>query len=265
MSEMSTLQVVVEACGRVPADLAEYARSRIAALARHVHEPILHARVKLTESGDPAVTRPAIAQANLDLNGRLVRAHVAAHTMREAIDLLHDRLVRRLARMAQDWEARRGGRSTPGEHEWRHGEEPAHRPDYYPRPPDERKVIRHKAFTLAVHTPDQAAIDMDTMDYDFHLFTDADTGLDTVIYRAELTGYRLACTAAVPEPAQPAAVPLTVSSAPAPRLAVSEAIERLELTGQPFVFFLDADTERGNILYHRYDGHYGLITPAGPG
>ncbi|WP_157536105.1 hypothetical protein [Kitasatospora mediocidica] len=24
----------------------------------------------------------------------------------------------------------------------------------------------------------------------------------------------------------------------------------------------DAATGRGNVLYHRYDGHYGLITPA---
>ena len=265
MSKMSTLYVVVETRGRVPADAVGYARSRIATLTRHAHEPILHARAKLTQAGDPAVPRRAIAQANLDLNGRLVRAHVAAPTMREAIDLLHDRLVRQLEQLAQHWEARRGGQPTAGEHEWRHGEEPAHRPDYYPRPPDARKVIRHKAFTLAVETPDEAAVDMDTMDYDFHLFTDADTGLDTVIYRAGPTGYRMACTAAIPEPEQPTAVPLTVSSAPAPCLAVSEAIERLELTGQPFVFFVDADTERGNIVYHRYDGHYGLITPAAAG
>jgi hypothetical protein len=53
-----------------------------------------------------------------------------------------------------------------------------------------------------------------------------------------------------------------VSPVPAPCLAVSEAIERLELAGQPFVFFIDPDTERGTVLYHRYDGHYGLITPA---
>jgi ribosome-associated translation inhibitor RaiA len=262
MSKTPTLDLVVEVRGSVPGDAAEYARTRIAALARHAHEPVLSARAKLTEAADPAVASPAIAQANLDLNGRLVRAHVAAATMREAIDLLHDRLARRLERMARHWEARRGGRPTPGEHGWRHSTQPTHRPDYYPRPADQRQILRHKAFTLAVATPDEAAFDMDAMDYDFHLFTDADTGRDSVIYRGGPTGYRMACTAAVPEPARPAAVSLTVSSAPAPCLAISDAIERLELTGQPFVFFIDADTDRGTILYHRYDGHYGLITPA---
>jgi hypothetical protein len=180
--------------------------------------------------------------------------------MREAIDILHDRLARRLERMARHWEARRGSRPTAGEHEWRHVSQPTHRPDYYPRPADQRQILRHKAFALAIATPDEAAFDMDVMDYDFHLFTDAYTGRDSVIYRAGPTGYRMACTAAVPEPARRAAVPLTMSSVPAPCLAISEAVERLELTGQPFVFFVDPDTERGTILYHRYDGHYGLIT-----
>lgn len=31
---------------------------------------------------------------------------------------------------------------------------------------------------------------------------------------------------------------------------------------QPFVFYLDRERRRGALLYHRYDGHYGLITPA---
>jgi hypothetical protein len=29
---------------------------------------------------------------------------------------------------------------------------------------------------------------------------------------------------------------------------------------QRFVFFTNAESDRGNVLYHRYDGHYGLIT-----
>ncbi|MFI8458033.1 sigma 54 modulation/S30EA ribosomal C-terminal domain-containing protein [Kitasatospora sp. NPDC085464] len=47
-----------------------------------------------------------------------------------------------------------------------------------------------------------------------------------------------------------------------PELTVAEAVSRLDLTGLPFVFFTDTATGRGNVLYHRYDGHYGLITPA---
>ncbi len=63
-------------------------------------------------------------------------------------------------------------------------------------------------------------------------------------------------------PVAEATVPLTVSKQPAPRLAVADAKQRLDITGLPFVFFADESTGRGGALYHRYDGHYGLITPA---
>ena len=31
--------------------------------------------------------------------------------------------------------------------------------------------------------------------------------------------------------------------------------------GERFVFFENATTGRGNVIYRRYDGHYGLIAP----
>jgi hypothetical protein len=64
-----------------------------------------------------------------------------------------------------------------------------------------------------------------------------------------------------PEPAD-GDPPVTLDPQPAPRLVLAEARERLELGGLPFVFFVDRDSHRGAVLYHRYDGHYGLITPA---
>lgn len=263
MTTQELPDLVLQVHGPVWADAADYLRGKLAAVAEHAHQPILHIRVRLTEAGDPAVSRPAIAQANLDLNGRLLRAHVAAPTMREAIDLLHDRLVRRLDHLALNWESHRGDEPmAPAEHEWRHDALSSQRPVYFPRPPEQRKIVRHKSFTLAVERPDEAAFDMDTMDYDFHLFGDLDTGLDAVIYRGGPTGYRIARTEAGPAPAAPTAVPLTVSPQAAPRLSVAEAVERLNSTDWPFVFFVNPATERGNILYHRYDGHYGLITPA---
>jgi hypothetical protein len=45
------------------------------------------------------------------------------------------------------------------------------------------------------------------------------------------------------------------------RLTVSGAIARLEALGHEFLFFVDTDTSRGSLIYHRYDGHYGLIVP----
>ncbi len=258
-------EVAVGTRGAMPASSGAYARRKILALAQETDEPILYAQVRLTHSADPALPRPAVAQANMDVNGRPLRAHVAATTMHEAIDLLQARLRERLIRIAEHWEARRGGAplKQPHEpHEWRHGSEPTHRPQYYPRPPEEREIVRHKSFTLARETPDEAVFELEAMDYDFHLYTDVDSGQDSVIYRDD-AGYRLARTDSRPRRGGPVvAVPLTISEQPAPRLGVDEAVARLSLTGFPFVFFVDNATGRGNVLYHRYDGHYGLITPA---
>ena len=42
-------------------------------------------------------------------------------------------------------------------------------------------------------------------------------------------------------------------------MAADEAIGQMELLGHDFFLFLDADTERLNLLYRRGDGNYGLI------
>ena len=44
-------------------------------------------------------------------------------------------------------------------------------------------------------------------------------------------------------------------------MAVAEAITQMELLGHDFFLFIDADTERLNLLYRRGDGDYGLIEP----
>ena len=50
---------------------AEYARSKIGELGRYTSRPVLQARVKLTRHRDPAVQRPVVAQANLDVDRKL--------------------------------------------------------------------------------------------------------------------------------------------------------------------------------------------------
>jgi len=44
-------------------------------------------------------------------------------------------------------------------------------------------------------------------------------------------------------------------------MPVDEAINQMELLGHDFFLFIDADTERLNLLYRRENGNYGLIEP----
>lgn len=230
---------------------------------RFARDPVLFARVKLTRLAEPALTRPAVAQVNIDLNGRLVRAQAARLTMGEAIDEVHDRLCDRIQRATGDWEAIHGGRPSEETYEWRHSGAPTTPSPFYPRPVAERQVVRHKTFSLARTTVDEAAFDMEMLGYEFHLFTEHESGVDSMLYRTDDgAGCRLAQLDPRPDRVAFGITPVTLSARPAPRLTVTQAVDRLNVTGQPFVFFRHAETGRGCVLYHRYDGHYGLITPA---
>ncbi len=44
-------------------------------------------------------------------------------------------------------------------------------------------------------------------------------------------------------------------------MSLDEAVNQMELLGHDFFLFLDADTEKLNLLYRRKDGNYGLIEP----
>jgi len=261
MTDAQTAQVQTETRGAVPEDMAGFAVHQVSSLLRAASEPVLFARVKLIMSADPAVEHPAIAQVSIDLNGRLVRAQAAGGTMREAVEHACGRLRIRLQRAARNWEAVRGGRPVPGPGEWRHQSLPAPRLPYIPRPPGERTIVRHKSYALARQTPDEAAADAELLDYDFYLFTEKSTGEDSVIYRIA-DGWRLALAHPRTRRLGPVDPSITVSDMPAPRLPVTEAAARLEAAEQPFLFFVNAGTGRGNLIYHRYDGHYGLIAPA---
>ena len=261
MANPRTLQVKAETRGAVPEGAVIFAVHRVSSLLRMASEPVLFARVKLSMTADPAVERPAIAQVSIDLNGRLIRAQAAGKTMREAVEHACDGLRIRLERAARNWEAVRGGRPVPGPGEWRHQSLHTPRLPYFPRPPGERTVLRHKSYALARETPDEAIADAELLDYDFYLFTEKSTGEDSVIYRSA-DGYRLALAHPRTRRLAPVGPSVTVSKMPAPRLSLTEAAARLDAPGQPFLFFVNAETGRGNVIYHRYDGHYGLIGPA---
>jgi ribosome-associated translation inhibitor RaiA len=90
------VDVVVETKGEVSLAAPDYARAKLLALLERVDGPVLAARVRLTQEPNHAVAKPSLAQATVDLDGRPVHAHVAAATMREAVDLLQHRLRSRI-------------------------------------------------------------------------------------------------------------------------------------------------------------------------
>lgn len=249
--------------GEVPEHELAYAEAKFAHLARHAPGPILESRFRLAVESNPARERPAIASASFNVDGRVVRAHVAAPTLHEAIDMLESRLRRRLDRLADRSRALHLRHRDHGPGAWQHGDASTHRPEYFDRPADERQVMRRKTFALESETPEEAAFDLEMLDHDFFLFRNAETQEPNVILRSAGDGYELM----QPTPVAPGSVsewaPIRSSPLTPSHLTLEQATAILDLGNEPFVFFLDEQTAEGNVVYRRYDGHYGLITSAG--
>jgi ribosome-associated translation inhibitor RaiA len=255
------IEVLVRTRGPVSADGRAYALARVRAVVHRLGAPASAARVKLSQEVGHAPDRQAVAQAVVDLCGHPVRAQVGAETMYEAVDLLAERLTGQLARARHHGESwHHDGDGSPLERPGARYDR--HRPRRRELPAAQRRIVRHKSYHLPRRSPREAAFDLEALDYDFHLFTDALTGQDGVVYRDSRTGthrYAVAGPHPLPWPVLPGGpVP---SSAPVPELTVDQAVDRLAASGLPFVFFADPASRRGRVLYHRLDGHYGLITP----
>ena len=253
-------EVVVR--GDVAGHHVEAAIDKLRAACATAPRPVLFVRLLLEMAPDPALERPAVARASADISGRIVRAHVACPTMDEAVDLLADRIrdgIRLIHERRRD-AMRQSGVPSPGE--WRHGDLPAHRPPYYPRPAGERRLVRTKSVSIGRISPEEAAFEMRILDHDFHLYTDAGTGSDCLLHRTDDGGYALVS----PDPQVgrgPAGEPAELPVSPAPRMTLAGALSALDESGAPFVAFVDDERERLHVAYLRYDGHHGLLAPSG--
>ncbi|HET9894650.1 MAG TPA: sigma 54 modulation/S30EA ribosomal C-terminal domain-containing protein [Streptosporangiaceae bacterium] len=312
MDGTQALQVQIQAGGAVPEDAVDLAVLRVRSALRGAQEPVRSARVKLS------MADPAVAQVNVDLDGRPVRVQAAAGSLRIAIMRMSEELPAQLdrallvrtgraeilagTRMADTRvadtrvaDARVAGGGAGSVVADAAVTLPAPR-----RPADESLVVRHKAYGLARLTPDEAIAELEMLGYEFHLFTELASDADSVVYVSD-DGYRLALAGTAAARAGPGGGPdawldagldarsgagldarsgagldarsgagldagwlgsaVTVSEAEVPRLTLAEAEGRLGSQGRRFLFFVDKLTGRGNVLYRRYGGGYGLITP----
>lgn len=215
-------------------------------------------RMKLDQTSNRSGDTPARAEITLDVDGSVVRAHAAAMTMTEGIDLVVKRVQKNLGRRHT-----RNLRqpTTPTDGSWRHDYLPAIRTGHFERPPEEREIVRHKSFAADETSVDEAAWDMSLLDYDFFLFVELSTGKDCLLERRDQGELHLHVLHQDGDPPPPTLDDVPTVQEPTPTLRPSEAIQLLDGADWPFLFFLNPTTGRGNVIYRRYDGHYGLITP----
>jgi ribosomal subunit interface protein len=235
----------------------DYARDKMARLVRLCREPVRMAQVRLIVESAPGRARPAEVEAVLDIDGKVARAHVAAATINEAIDLVVDRLRRRVERLEDRRHRLPERRAATIEARGRHAELPGQRPEFSARSIEEREVVRRKSFALEPLSLDEAAFDLDALGHDFYLFREQTTMRDCVLsFGAD--GLELAHPDDVSPNVSASAVPVRLRPVASIELTEPEVRERLDVGHEPFVFFISS-TGRGNVMYVRRDGNYGLI------
>ncbi len=259
LPEAPTVEIEVVNRTGVPVSAVSYAEERLDHLVDQIPDPVHAARIKLSMSANPTALVPAVAESTIDLGGEFLRVAASARTLNEAVDQV-------LAKLRSKLESRRDRRrhnptglpSTEGE--WRHGNLPSQTLPYFDRPPEEREIVRHKTFAPTDMTVEEAAWDADLMDFNFFLFVELTTGKDCVLERTE-NSYAVhgLGTPALDTGLNGADFEYIDDTPPVQSLAV--ALEVLDQGGAPFHFFTNAKSGRGNVLYRRFDGHYGLITP----
>jgi len=262
IEESTTFEISTR--GDVDDATIERAKERISRVGSHCREPIIHVELRVTN--DPGHLSPehVRAEATLSVKRGPVRAHAHGATLSEAVDLMIERLRRRVdrheSRLHRVGSKRHDGVAAEGQ--WHHGDvqdAPRH-----PRPvPDEAAdVVKRKTFAAVPMNVEEAAFDLEILDHDFYLFEEVQSGEAALLSVQDDGRFRLA----IAESADiDTASNLAVDRFPGPAVLDQQGAQRLLDDGDdPFVFHRVGAAEGAQVMYRRYDGDYGVVVLATP-
>jgi putative sigma-54 modulation protein len=148
---------------------------------------LLGVEVLFSEEHNPRIAAPAAVEVTARTKGHHIRAEGTGADHRGAVDVAVGRFERQLARYKARLVDRSRGRDrhTPavasaGAVSAAAGPPPAAEPDDgWPRP----RIVRTKRFELVGMVPDDAALQLELLGHDFFLFTNASSGICSLVYR----------------------------------------------------------------------------------
>ncbi len=161
--------------------LRDYAEEKIGKVSRYF-DRIIKTEIEMSVEKNPKIQDNQVVEVTIHSSWPLVRAKESAADMYQAIDLVTDKLERRIKQMKAKVidRAQHGGNSlkvppAPAEEEVE----------------EEFRIVRSKSFTLKPMTPEEAALQMDLLGHTFYVFINADTGDTNVVYKRRDGNYGL--------------------------------------------------------------------------
>jgi ribosomal subunit interface protein len=180
----------------IPDHYRQHVAEKLGKLERYDHK-IIRTDVELQHEKNPRQNGSCQhVEITCRTRGPVVRSEACAEDFYKALDLAADRLERRF-RQAADRRRIHHGRRTPRSV----AEVTAALPDTelgsaVPNEPDDSddgpgRIVREKEHTATPMSVDQALFEMELVGHDFYLFSDADSGRPSVVYRRHAYDYGL--------------------------------------------------------------------------
>jgi ribosome-associated translation inhibitor RaiA len=259
---MSPATLDLAVVGDIPEDAVEAARRQIEKVERYTDEPVNVIRLTLRRDvgGTAHNPRAFVADASVEVNGRVLHAHVAAEAADRAAREAADRIRRQLRRVV--------GRDVALRNEPRVIREALDglpfaredRPVGNLKPPELRRVVHRRTYTSVPLSTLEAVNELLDIDLEFLLFKHARTGEDVVVYRRDDGRIGLIHPPGS-ELADENDIVVPQESRYSQPIAFDQARAEMDVLNHRFLYFIDSADLRGKVIYLRHDGDYGIVDP----
>ena len=161
--------------------IRRYAEEKLDRIEKQLPEPT-QIEVELTLETNPSIAEDHIVEATVWTKGSTLRVRESSSAFETSIDLLSDKLERQVKRYREKRSRRETGRRANGQL----SDEPSFSGEQL-----DRMIVKSKQFELQPLTPEEAAVELELIGHDFFVFTNADTGKTSVVYRRRAGAYGL--------------------------------------------------------------------------
>jgi putative sigma-54 modulation protein len=185
-SEVINMKLVIQGKNmEVTEAIREYVEQKIDKAVSHFQALTTEVDVHLSVARNHRIASSQSAEVTVYANGTIIRAEEKSESLYASIDLVADKISRKLRKFKERKSDRTAPRTSVAV-----VEQPA-----LPLPDDNRvvelptQVVRNKYFAMPALSVDEALERLELIDHDFYVFRNADTGEINVVYERNHGGY----------------------------------------------------------------------------
>lgn len=171
----------------VTESLRNYVQAKVDKAVSHFHHLTMEVDVHLSVARNPRIEPRQTAEVTIYANGAVVRAEESSENLYASIDLVADKITRQLRKYKEKRQDRRQAAVKTADVLDEAAVSGPVVPNREPELP--RAVVRTKYFPMQPMSVADALEQLELVDHDFFMFTNAETGEINVIYERNHGGY----------------------------------------------------------------------------